>query len=457
MTHVEQMAAFVATTSYDLLSETAREQLKLRVLDSLGCALGALGSEPIRLIRAHTEQLGGTGHCTLFGGGRTAPDRAAFFNSALIRYLDFNDSYLAKEETCHPSDNVAPVLAAAEYAKRDGRDFLAALGVAYQVQCRLSDEAPVRAKGFDHTTQGSYAVAAGVSRALGLDQSRTANALAISGTAFNALRVTRTGALSHWKGLAYPNTAFACTHATLLARQGITGPREVFEGNKGFMDAIAGRFQIDWSREDLERVTRTILKKYNAEIHSQSAIEGILELRQEQNFQAAEVDQIELETFDVAYNIIGGGEEGEKRTVRTKEAADHSLPYMVAIAVLDGQLMPEQYLSDRVSRPDVQNLLRRVTVRPDRELSQCFPDQMPYRFTVRLLDGRELTREKTEYEGFHTRPMHWETVVKKFERLSEPYTTPMLRREIVEAVARLDAIRIADLTSLLSQAQPLSG
>ena len=457
MTHVEQMAAFVATTSYDLLSETAREQLKLRVLDSLGCALGALGSEPIRLIRAYTEQLGGTGHCTLFGGGRTAPDRAAFFNSALIRYLDFNDSYLAKEETCHPSDNVAPVLAAAEYAKRDGRDFLAALGVAYQVQCRLSDEAPVRAKGFDHTTQGSYAVAAGVSRALGLDQSRTANALAISGTAFNALRVTRTGALSHWKGLAYPNTAFACTHATLLARQGITGPREVFEGNKGFMDAIAGRFQIDWSREDLERVTRTILKKYNAEIHSQSAIEGILELRQEQNFQAAEVDQIELETFDVAYNIIGGGEEGEKRTVRTKEEADHSLPYMVAIAVLDRQLMPEQYLSDRVSRPDVQNLLRRVTVRPDRELSQCFPDQMPYRFTVRLLDGRELTREKTEYEGFHTRPMHWETVVKKFERLSEPYTTPMLRREIVEAVARLDAIRIADLTSLLSQAQPLSG
>ncbi len=429
MTHVEQMAAFVATTSYDLLSETAREQLKLRVLDSLGCALGALGSEPIRLIRAHTEQLGGTGHCTLFGGGRTAPDRAAFFNSALIRYLDFNDSYLAKEETCHPSDNVAPVLAAAEYAKRDGRDFLAALGVAYQVQCRLSDEAPVRAKGFDHTTQGSYAVAAGVSRALGLDQSRTANALAISGTACNALRVTRTGALSHWKGLAYPNTAFACTHATLLARQGITGPREVFEGNKGFM----------------------------AEIHSQSAIEGILELRQEQNFQAAEVDQIELETFDVAYNIIGGGEEGEKRTVRTKEEADHSLPYMVAIAILDGQLMPEQYLSDRVSRPDVQNLLRRVTVRPDRELSQCFPDQMPYRFTVRLLDGRELTREKTEYEGFHTRPMHWETVVKKFERLSEPYTTPMLRREIVEAVARLDAIRIADLTSLLSQAQPLSG
>ena len=119
--------------------------------------------------------------------------------------------------------------------------------MAYQVQCRLSDVAPVRAKGFDHTTQGSYAVAAGVSKALGLDEARTANAIAICGTAFNALRVTRTGALSHWKGLAYPNTAFSCTHATFLAMRGITGPLEVFEGNKGFMDAIAGEFKINWS------------------------------------------------------------------------------------------------------------------------------------------------------------------------------------------------------------------
>src|SRR5690606_5042676 len=116
--------------------------------------------------------------------------------------------YLAKGETCHPSDNLSAVLAASEYAGASGKDFLLALAVAYQVQCRLSDAAPVRAKGFDHTTQGSYAVAAGVSKALGLDAERTANALAISGTAFNALRVTRTGPLSHWKGLAYPNTAF---------------------------------------------------------------------------------------------------------------------------------------------------------------------------------------------------------------------------------------------------------
>src|SRR6478752_9716433 len=110
-----------------------------------------------------------------------------------------------------------------------------ALAIAYQVQCRLSDVAPVRDKGFDHTTQGSYSQAAGVSKILGLDESKTANAIAISGTAFNALRVTRTGNLSHWKGLAFPNTAACCTRASLLARHGITGPLEVIEGEKGLM------------------------------------------------------------------------------------------------------------------------------------------------------------------------------------------------------------------------------
>ena len=299
-----------------------------------------------------------------------------------MRYLDFNDSYLAKGETCHPSDNLAAVLAAAEYAGGSGRDFLTALAVAYQVQCRLSDVAPVRTKGFDHTTQGAYAVAAGASRALGLDAERTANAIAISGTAFNALRVTRTGALSHWKGLAYPNTAFGCAHAAFLAMRGITGPLEVFEGNKGFMDAIAGPFEIDWSQEDLERVTRTIVKKYNAEIHSQSALEGILELKQEHGLRADDVERIEIEIFDVAYHIIGGGEEGDKTIVHTKEEADHSLPYMVAVALLDGQVMPAQYAPERIAAPDVQALLRQVTVRPSAELSRRFPAEMPCRLTV---------------------------------------------------------------------------
>jgi 2-methylcitrate dehydratase len=457
MTHAEQLADFVVRASYEELSDATRQQLKIRVLDAVGCAIGALGGEPVRLIRAQVDDFGGSPRCALIGGGRTAPDRAAFYNGALVRYLDFNDSYLAKGETCHPSDNVAPLLAGAEYADRSGRDFLTALAVAYQVQCRLSDVAPVRAKGFDHTTQGSYAVAAGVSRALGLDAERTANAIAISGTAFNALRVTRTGSLSHWKGLAYPNTAFGCTHAAFLAMHGITGPREVFEGNKGFMDAISGPFAIDWTREDLERVTRTITKTFNAEIHSQSALEGILELKREARFTAADVQGVEIDIFDVAYNIIGGGEEGDKTIVRTKEEADHSLPYMVAAAILDDQVMAEQYRTERIQRGDVQTLLRKIVVRPLDAFSRRFPHEMPCRLTVTLSDGRRLVKEKRDYEGFRTRPARWESVVQKFERLSEAHADARLRSEILAAINELEQIRITNLMQLLAQVRPQPG
>src|SRR5699024_1874211 len=157
---------------------------------------------------------------------------------ALGRYLDFMDSCLAPDETEHPSDNLGAVLAAAERSGASGHEFLVALAVAYQVHTRLADVAPVRDKGFDHTTHGSYAVAAGVSRVLGLSTLQTANAIAIAGTANNALRVTRTGELSHWKGLAAPQVAKEGVHAALLASVGITGPASVFEGNKGFKAAI---------------------------------------------------------------------------------------------------------------------------------------------------------------------------------------------------------------------------
>ena len=449
MAMVDELASFVVAADYGQLSPIARLQAKIRVLDALGCAIGALDSPVIKMIAEQNDDFGGNPRCTLIGCGRTAPDRAAFYNSALVRFLDFNDSYLAKGETCHPSDNLGAVLAACEYADGTGKDFLTALTVAYQVQCRLSDAAPVRARGFDHTTQGAYALAAGVAKALHLDQIKTANAIAISGTAFNALRVTRTGKLSNWKGLAYPNTAFGVTHAAFLAMRGITGPGEVFEGNKGFMDAISGHFSLDWSKENLDKITQTVVKRYNAEIHSQATIEGVLELVHARQITTSAIQKIDIETFDVAYNIIGGGEEGEKFTVRTKEEADHSLPYLVAVAILDDQVLPAQYLPERIQQSDVQSLLRKVNVRPVDEFSQRFPAEMPCRITLTLNDGNVLTIEKQDYEGFRTRPMQWETAVRKFEQLTQPHIPTSLQNALEDAVQHLENIRICDLTTLL--------
>ena len=454
MTESQQLAAFVEAATLDGASPEAVEQLKIRVLDTVGVAIGALDAEPIIAIRELLEDLGVTEQATLIGGGKTTPERAAFFNSALSRYLDFMDAYLAKGETNHPSDNFGAVLAAAESVGASGKQLLTAFAVAYQVHTRLSDVAPVRAKGFDHTTQGAFAAGASAAKALGLPSEQIANALAIAGTANVALRVTRTGNLSHWKGLAYPHVSKEGTWAALLASRGITGPEEVFEGNKGFKDSVSGPFEIDWSKEDLESVKRTIIKKHNAEIHSQSALDAALDIRAQEGFKAEDIDKIRLTTFDVAYSIIGGGEEGDKQLIRTKEEADHSLPWMLAVVLLDGQLNPEQYEPSRIVADDVQALMKKVEITPSDEFSDRFPDHMPAELEVTLNDGSVFTASQDSYLGFHDNPLDWENARKKFDALVTPFTGEELREEIATIIHELDTRQVSDLTAALAKVSP---
>lgn len=456
MTEVQKLAQFVSTRTYEHLSEEAIRELKIRLLDSLGCAIGALEGPPIRRIREQNEDFGGNPLVSIIAGHKTAPDRAAFYNSALVRYLDYNDSYLTKGETCHPSDNIGSVLAAGDYNDIDGKTFLTALGVAYQVQCRLSDVAPVRHKGFDHTVQGAYGCAAGSAYALGLDKNRTANAIAIAATAYNALRVTRTGNLSNWKGLAFPSTGWTSTHSAFLAMRGVTGPEEVFEGNKGFKDSIAGVFDIDWSKEDLERVINTIIKKYNAEIHSQATLEGLAEIRNEYEFEPEKIEKIVLNTFDVAFHIIGGGEEGGKKNIRTKEEADHSLPYMMAAILLDGNVLPAQYEQERILKEDIQTLLKKVEIHEKKEYSDRFPNEEACDITIHLKDGATIKTEKKDYEGFHTRPASWSFIIDKFNNLSQNFADKELRIKIVEIVQYLEDHSIKDLMQILSKINSVS-
>lgn len=178
-------------------------------------------------------------------------------------------------------------------------------------------------------------------------------------------------------------------------------------------------------------------------------LEGVLELRTAQQLRPDEIEQVSIAIFDVAYHIIGGGEEGNKQQVRTKEEADHSLPYMVAVALLDSEVSPAQYLPERIGRADVQHLLRRVSIQPDEALSQRFPAEMPCRIQISLKDGQTLRVEKRDYAGFYTRPLPWEQAVAKFERLAAPYTDAAQRAALVETVAHLETKAIAQLTELL--------
>jgi 2-methylcitrate dehydratase len=451
MTIVEQMAGFVNRASFNDLGAEALNQLKLHVLDTLGCAIGALGAPPARLARGQVQELGGRPQCTLIGGGKSSVDRAAFHNAVLVRYLDFMDNFLAKGETCHPSDNFAAVLAAAEYGGCSGAEMLTALAVAYQVQCRLTEAAPIMRSGFDHTTQQAFSVAAGVAKALRMDADATADALAISGVDSVSLAVNRAEPLSNWKGLASADEAFRSTHNTLFARRGISGPRTIFEGSKGFMEALGQKFRIDWETERLDVVPRTLLKKFNAEVHSQSVLEAVVELRERHHPDPDDIQAVHVNVFQTAYDIIGGGEFGEKGHPARKESADHDLPYLTAVALLDGEVYPEQFTPARIEGPDVRSLIAKVKVSPRRSYTSAYPEKMMCDVTIRTRTGAELACKKDDYEGFNTRPMPAQRVEAKFHRLAAPFADDALRCGIVRVVNGLEAVPVAELTGLLAQ------
>ena len=176
--------------------------------------------------------------------------------------------------------------------------------------------------------------------------------------------------------------------------------------------------------------------------------EGVLELKRQHRLARREVEDIEIEIFDVAFPIVGGGEAGDKRTVRSKEDANHSLPYLIAVALLDDDVMPAQLVPDRIHRTDVQELLRKILVRPSAEFSRRSPEELPFRLSLRVRDGQFLSVEKREYEGFTTNPHE---LGDEFQALSEPHMTSSMQEQIAPPVGNLEAIEIRRLSDLLGQ------
>src|SRR5436305_526575 len=410
----QDLAGWAASRQFSDIPADKLPYLKTLVLDTLGCAIGALDGEPIIPIRELTAELGGAAQCTPIGGRRTAADRAAFWNSALVRYLDFMDITMITGQSFHPSDNLGATLAAAELGRASGKDFLAALAAGYQVQTRFAEAAPLQDKGFDHSTHLAFSIPAAITRALGLDKRRGANAIAICGSAINTLWVIRTGLLSNWKGLASAQVAMACMHMTLLASRGITGPLALLEGPQGWEFTVGDKIEIDWKKEPLDRFERSSIKRHNSEGHTQSVLECLVNLRAQHNLRAEDVYRVEVDVFKQAANITGGGEAGDRTQVRSKEQGDHSLPYLCAIALIDGQVWPEQFARERVSDPEVQDLLERVWVRQREEFNERYPNEMPCRVTVILRDHREIVGGAVDFPGFwRARPLSWEQAMEK--------------------------------------------
>jgi 2-methylcitrate dehydratase len=443
----DELGTLVAEAA--LSDVTALATLKRNVLDSIACALGALDGELVGAVRAHAEQFGGRPTATLVGGGRTSVDQAAFFNAVLVRYPDLLDTFLTPGGLCHPADNFGAVFAVAEHTDASGADFLLALALAYEIGCRFSAQVPVMARGLNHALQLTMSVAAGSAKLLGLDAGATADAIAMAAADNVSLAAIHAEPVSTWKGISPAVTGMRAVYTTMLAARGVTGPRGLFEGPNGLEQLFAQPIDMRTDERELAAVEQTYLKQYCSLIHGQAVIDATLALRDAHRVTGADVDRVTVEVFQGAYDFAGGGSYGPKDHPRTKEQADYNLKYLAAVALIDGQVGPEQLLTERIRRADVQDLLARVEVEPAADLTAAYPQRTATRVHVLLRDGSLRTREQADFEGSPTRPMTWDRVVEKFTWLGEPFADAPLRADIVAAVAELDRIPVSALAELL--------
>jgi 2-methylcitrate dehydratase len=458
----EQIAAFADYATFKSIPPDIIDQLKKHLLDSIGSFIHALPRPAIGKLYRQIQSISEGGKCKAPVLGNIAVDRAAQLYTALIRYPDFMDNFLGKEATCHPSDNIGGLLAVAQVMNSNGEDFLTAMALGYAIQCRMIEEIPVMKNGFDHTTLLAYSLTAACCKLLHLEKDKTAHALGIAGCAFDPMVTCRASYTYEWKGFASSTVAGGCMNIILLAKEGLTGPLSFFDGPKGFKDIHSMELTYDWMKEDFSLVRKCILKSYNSEVHTQSVIEAVLELVSENKFDIADIEEIDITTFITCYHIVGGGEYGDRHTVYTKEQADHSLPYLVAVAITDKDVYPGQFLPSRINSEDVQQLLKKVkvhTLLPLHKPKQvaglldpytaAYPEKLKAKVVIRFNEGNKLEREKEDYYGFHTRPFSWEYAEEKFRGLSAGVITRSSQDEIIGIIRDIEKHGPVKLMELL--------
>lgn len=454
MTLARRLADYADGLWYDRLDEDTIHEVKRRLIDSFACACGAYSSPTVAVGRRIAGRVSAEPGATFLGGSKpTSPELAAFVNGVLFRYLDYNDTYLSLEPA-HPSDNFAAVLSAAEAGDMTGREVITAAVIAYEIQCRLCDAASIRARGWDHVTYGAFSASAAAAKLLGLDAGGIEQALDLAGTPNITLRQTRAGELSQWKGCAFANASRNAVFAALLAAEGLTGPAPIFEGEMGFFKQVSGEFELEKLAgeepgDDDFMIKRTSIKFWPAEYHSQSAIFAAIGLRK-QIPDVSQIASIDIHSFDAAVDIIG--KDPEKWRPKTRETADHSLPYCTAVALVDGDVTLESFSDERLRDESLLDLVSRIKIHRDDALTARYPRGIPNRITVTMNDGTQFVEENEFPPGHDQNPLTDEQVEHKFRKQASGLIDEQTQTLILERCWNLETLEnVSELLSLFPE------
>lgn len=445
----EKLARYAVTMRYEELPPAVIEAAKSAVLDSLGCVLGATDSLPAQVIGRVASYLGGNQQSTVFGAGvKTSCTNATWWNGTMIRHLDFNDTYDGRDPS-HPSGNIATCLALGEALGSSGKDVLTALVLAYEQQLRLVDCAGTPRlwdRGWDHATNMGYASAVAAAKLLGLDEKSTAHALAIVGAHNNVLTELRRGEIGSIKGTAEATAAKLGLESALLAKEGLTGPLDLFEGDYGYGKIVAGG--CDWegivNEKRTFRIVNVSTKLYPIESMTLGPAEAAMILRKKHALDPKDVKKVTLYLHDYAFKKPSW--DPKKLKPKTRETADHSFPYCLAIALLYGDITLDHFTDEVLFDPRVQKMMDKIVLAVDPKLNELYPYSNPGSVTVELESQKVLREEVLFPTGHPKNPIGRTRLLQKFEGLASRTLSPARTRQIIELVDGLE--ELADIGML---------
>lgn len=444
---VESLLKLARATSFDSLSREAIGGAKRMVLDAVGCAIGASQEPTARIVADIADEVSTQRPCTVFcrSAATTSAELAAFANGVLVRYLDFNDTYVSASRVGHPSDYIPSVLAASEENGADGRTILAAVSLVYETYCGLMDGVALSGAHFDNVVYGSVASALGAGYVWGLSDAELANAVGLALVPNIALRATRFGVVSDWKGLASGNACRNGLWAARIASRGITGPSEPFMGIGGLCASTGS--EVDWNRlhrrSRLPAVLESHLKQYPAGFFAQTAIDAADEIRL-QLPPASTIHSVEVRTCDEALRMMAN--DSSKWRPDTRETADHSLPFLVAFTLVRGRITKEAFSHEAIHDEALLAIVRDVRVVADEACNREWPGAALTKMTVVLSDRTEFTADVRFHHGHARNPLTGEELHAKFMSQAEPAIGRLAAEAVADAIHRLDT---SDVTALM--------
>jgi 2-methylcitrate dehydratase len=437
----------------DLPTEVVREAGR-RLLDALGCMIAGADGATTQQVRKTALALGGAAESSILGTEHLVScEKAALVNGTSLRFLDFMDGHPGPYP-CHPCFNIPPILAVAERVRSTGKDLVTAIVIGYEIMPRFQEHAgapDLGSRGWAGSTNLAFSIPLACAHLLNLNREETINALGISVTHGGVMDGASHGQMPTSKSLLDGIAAMNAIVATLLAQQGVTGPREVIEGTAGYVNAVAGACNTDGllAPAGKYKILETYTKLYNTVKCGQPAVGAALKLVREHRINWRDIASLRIGFARRDANTQARESYGRPQS---RDTANHSVRFGVAAALVEGQLTADQFNPEKLCSPDILSLVDRSSVYWNEALEAHWPKANPATITMTTTAGQELSETMVFPPGHPNNPLADDALEQKFRQLTVRVLDSEQIEKVIELTRRLDLL--ADVRALTNILRP---